>query len=55
MWYPSLTQGHEEGMVSTEKSSNSSIHLWVQHPMAVLGMETPQKPNPGLTSELAAK
>lgn len=52
MVHSNLTQGHVEGMVSTEKSS---IHLWVQHPMAMLGMEIPQEPNPGLTSELAAK
>lgn len=55
MVHSSLTQGHAERMVSTEKSSNSSVHLWVQHPMAMLRMEIPQEPNPGLTSELAAK
>lgn len=45
----SLTQGHVDRMVSTEKSGNSSIHLWVKYPMAMLGMEISQEPNPGLS------
>lgn len=53
--HSNMTQGHVEGMVSTEKSSNPSIHLGVQYPMAMLGMEIFQELSPGLTSELAAK
>lgn len=41
--------------ISGETRGNCTGYLLAQRPMAMLGMEIPQEPKPGLTNELAAK
>lgn len=51
----SLTQGHVDRVVSTEKSGNSSIHLWVKYPNGNAGNGNLSRAKPWALSELAAK